>query len=311
MAKKQKISQASASFHYLVKRDKDDEKGDDLSFSDAEFQKIARRIKDTSPIDLSNDAEVRRIKVGQNLQFLHHTELSPSRHFGVFEGAYYGQEFRNAKHGVIGADVLNLRQFCYLLDHRRDGKIVVGSQYTGNYGDYDGLRKCFSYILRSNQSYIVSRSITSLRHELGDGTPIELKLQIKRKNPKAGGAKLFSRSGLFTIKRSDFGETFEEEVRSTLGPISRVGAAARKSALAKLISQGDIMEIDDDDIMGCSVVVKKDGNQHTVYLLGDNEIATRIPINVSIRSNGLPTVSQVQSEMVRLLNEFVTPALRK
>lgn len=311
LAKRHSITQISASFHYLVKRSiRGEAEAEDIGFTDNEFRRIVERIQDTSAINFNDDHEVTRIKAGENIPFIDYEQLSESTHFGCFEGAYYGQEYRNTRLGTIDAESLNLRRFHYLLDHRRDGKIVVGVQYTGNYGDYDGIRRCFQHLLRGNAHKVISRTFSSMRHEIGDGDPIELKINIRRQNNIAGGPALFSRNGVFAIRRADYGEDFADDVRNALG-IVRGNAADRKTALARLINNGELLEIDDDDIEGCSLLMRQNGRQHTIYLLGDSNFATKFPLNVRVHGNGIPEPQEVKTEMLRVLRDIVTPGLRQ
>lgn len=309
MAKRQRTSNISASFHYLVKQAKNDP-DNDIRFSREEFQRIVDRIRDTDPIDFDNNVEVERVKKGENIPFLHHEELSENLHFGCFEGAYYGQEYRNTRVGTIEANDLNLRRFHYLVDYRRDGKIVIGAQYAGNYGDYAGLKSCFEHILREPQHKVVSRTFSSLRHEIGEGEPIELKVGIRKQDPRLGAPNLFSKTGVIAIKRSDYGDNFGNHIRDTLVPRVRGNVANRKAALAGIIAEGQLMEIDDDDIIDCTLIMRSQGRQHTVYLLGDNSLATKFPVAAQIGYNGLPNTDQVRQEMKRILDEIVTPGLR-
>lgn len=309
MAKKARMNQVTASYHYLVKRARGEPESEEVGFTRGEFERLVKRLRDTTPIDFKDEAEVLRIKRGENIPLLRFTEISENRFFGKFEGAYYGQEYRNTKLGTIDAESLNLRTFHYLVDFRRDGKIVLGSQYLGNFGDYDGLSSCFSKILQSNTSVVRAKSITSLRHEIGDGTPVELKVSLRKRGAKAGAASLFSKAGVFAVRRSDYGDDFDKDIASIV-PQIRGTLDKRRSAIAKLVSQGDFMDVDDEDIEGCTVLMRKDGHQYTVYLLGDNSAATRFPLAIDVPRNGLISYDAVQNEMIRILNDVITPGLR-
>lgn len=309
MAKRQRSNQVTASFHYLVQRPRGNPDADEFGFSSGDFRKLSNRLRNVTPIDFSDETELRRLKQGETLSLLKFTEISPTRIYGRFEAAYYGQEYRNTKVGTIDADSINLRTFHYIVDHRRDGRIVIGSQYLGNYGDWDGLSYFMSKILHKDETVIRPKSFTSIRHEIGSGTPLELKVSLHRPGKKLGSKSLFSRTGVFAVKGSEYGDDFEADIRGLI-PHVRGSANARKSALAKIISQGDMMAIDDEDIAGCTVLMRQDGNQYTVYLLGDNNRSTKFPMSVAVPPNGLLDYKQVQDEMVKILDGVVTPGLR-
>ncbi len=309
MAKRQRTNQVTASFHTLVKRKRGEPDGEELGFTQEEFAKLSARLRDVTPIDFNDENEIRRIKQGDIIPLLRFTDISPVRIFGRFEGAYYGQEYRNTKVGTIDADSLNLRTFHYIIDHRRDGRIVIGCQYLGNYGDYEGLSYFVTKVLQSNAFVVRSKSFTSLRHELGSGTPIELKVSLRRSGKRLGSRSLFSRTGIFAVKASEYGEDFERDVKN-LVPHVKGSLEARKAALAAIVSQGDMMAIDEEDIAGCTVLMRQDRHQYTVYLLGDNNISTRFPLSVPVPPNGLIDYESVQHEIVRILDDVVTPGLR-
>jgi hypothetical protein len=310
MAKRQATQHISASFHYFVKNMNNDQEAVDLGFSREEFQRLVRRIENVNPIDFGIEAETDRIKSGENIPFVSHEAISENRHFGCFEGAYYGQEYRNTRVGTIDAESLNLRKFFYLLEHRRDGKIVVGVQYTGRFGDYDGIRRCFSHLLKGNSYKVISRSFSIMRDQLGDGEPVELKLNIRRQNNRVGGAGLFSKNAVFAIRSSEYGDGFADDVREALGNVNGT-VRNRKAALTRLINNGEMLDIADDDIQGCTVIVRKDGRQSTVYVLGDSSFATKFPLNVQVNLNGLPNSGETRDEMLRVLDNIITPGLRR
>ncbi|VXC90662.1 hypothetical protein [Sphingomonas sp. 8AM] len=309
MAKRQRMRYPTASYHYLVKRTRGAPDSDEVGFTEAEFKRLVTRLHDITPIDFENEEEIRRIKVGENIPLLAITKISDTRYFGRYEGAYYGQEYRNTKFGTIDADSLNLRTFHYIVDLRRDGRIVLGTQYLGNYGDYEGLNYFLSKILQSQEFVVRSKSFTSLRYELGAGTPVELKVTLRRKGAKAGSASLFSKTGVFAVKRTEYGEGFDSDVAG-LAPKIKGSLEDRKAAIAQVISQGDIMSVDEDDIAGCTVLMRQDNHSYTVYLLGENSSSTRFPISVQVPKNGLLDYDRVCTEMTRLLDEIVTPGLR-
>lgn len=311
MAKKQRTNQVTASFHYFLKRQKGQPDSDEVGLSGADFQRLVNRMRDITPIDFDDEREIRRIKVGENIPLLRVTQLTENRFFGQFEGAYYGQEYRNTRLGVIDAESLNLRKFHYIVDFRRDGKVVLGVQYIGNFGDYDGIRSCFLKILQDESSIVLPKSITSIRNEIGDGEPVELKVSLRRQNPIAGGGSIFSRSGVYAVKRSNYGDDFDRDIREGLINRVRGGVDARRSAIAQVMSQGDFMEVNEEDIQDCTVLVRKDNHQYTVYLLGDNNISTKFPLNVQVPPNGLLDYDRVQAEMVRILDDVITPGLRQ
>ncbi|MER9485065.1 hypothetical protein NKI50_03590 [Mesorhizobium sp. M0563] len=310
MAKHHKPHLITASFHYLIKTIRNDA---DLAnpierpFSDQEFQRIVSRVSNTAPLDENNDAVVAQIKSGYDLPFRHHEIVDGHIHFGEFEGAYYGQEYRNNKLGVISADSLNLRKFHYLVTRLRDGKILIGVSYNGQYGDYEGIRSCFTHLLRCNET-VTSRTIKNVSDEIGNGEPVEVKLTFRKSSDRPERPSLFGRSGVIAIKAAEYGDGFREEV-VRMARKAKGALADRKRSIASLVNDSDMMELDDDDIIACTAVVRENGRTRTVYFLGDNSFATKYPLTAEINSSGNANRSQVMAEMVRIMRHKITPIL--
>lgn len=311
MAKRHRNNLITASFHYLVKttrNDLDPENPIEGPFTVTEFQRIVSRISDKNPLDESDPAVITRIKSGEDLPFSGHEEVNEGLHFGNFDGAYYGQQYRNNLLGVISADSLNLRPFYYLITRLRDGRILVGATYHGQFGDYEGLRRCLAYLLRGSNYRIISRSITSVTDEIGDGVPTELRLTYWNANNRPERRGIFSKTGVIAIKNTEFGDGFQEEVKK-IANNARGDERARRRAIASVVSQGDRITLDDDDILGCSAIVRTHGRTTTIYFLGGNNMATKYRLNVDVNGAGVPDRNQVRDEMVRIMRQRIMQLL--
>lgn len=311
MAKRHKNSLVTASFHYLIKtapNERDPENPIEAPFTANEFQRIVDRISSNVALDETVQAVIDDIKSGRDLPFSGHMEIEPGLHFGNFDGAYYGQQYRNNVHGVISADSLNLRPFNYLITRLRDGKIIVGVTYHGQFGDYEGLRSCLTHLLRGGNYQVTSRTIKSISGELGNGVPTELKLIYRKQSDRPERRSVFGSSGVIAIKATEFGEGFGEEVNRVARNV-RGNITQRKRILADMVSQGDLIELDGDDIIGCSAIVREHGRTRTVYFLGENNFATKFALNVTVDDDGVPDRQKIQTEMVRVMREKILPLL--
>lgn len=308
MAKKQRNNHVSVSFHYLC-RETGGADSKQIPFSTDDFKRIVDRITNTNALDLKDDKVINRIKFGYDLPFLYHEKLSEYQHFGRFEGASYGQQFRNSKVGIIDAESLNLRPFYYLVSLRRDGKIIVGTQYLGNYGDYEGLSSCFKHLLNGGSNLnIQSRTFSSIHHEI-DGVPTEVQVRIRKRQQVIGRKNLFSNSSMIVIKKSDYGETFADDVMNQIAPKVQGDYSQRRKAIAEIVSAGELIDVNDEDIEGCTVIVRKDKSQKTIYLLGGTNFATRFSVDAKLDNNGLADSKQVKQGMLKILDQVVTPGL--
>lgn len=264
MAKRQKNHFVRASFHYLVKSVADDGDTDERveeGFTDEEFQRVVNRIANTAPLDEDDPEVVASIKAGRNLPFNFHEEPSAGLHFGDFEGAYYGQQYRNNRLGLIDADSLNLRGFHYLITKLRNGHILVGTTYHGQFGDYEGLRSCLTYFLGS-PVFVASKTLKSVSSEIGDGQAVSLNLTYRKARDRAERKPLFGSTGVIAIKSSDFGPEFGDRVAEAAQQL-RGTEAQRRSALAALVNGQELLELNEDEIVGCSAIVRKNGRDVT------------------------------------------------
>lgn len=310
MAKKHRSQQVAVAYNYLVKsipNEADPDSPIEAGFTQAEFDRVLQRLQDTAPLDETNEEVVRQIKMGENMNFLRFSEIDPGLYFGDFEGAYYGQRFRNNIFGDIDPESLNSRRFHYLITRLRDGKILVGVTYHGQYGDFDGLRSTLSHLLQGNHR-VTSKVLRSVSTEIGGGQPVSIKLTYRKRADRAEGRPLFGASGEIAIKKSDIGNDFGERVVAEVRRV-RGTDAERKRVLAEIVAQGDMLELDEDEIVGCSALVRQNGKYRTVYFLGENTNSTRFPLQVEVGVHGDVNHVEIASEMVRVMRQNIMPLL--
>ncbi|MCA0996303.1 hypothetical protein [Alloyangia pacifica] len=311
MAKRHRKNLITASFHYLVKlekNEKDPQNPIEHPISEAEFNRVLRRISDRSPINVKDPEVIRRIKMGEELPFGSYKELDYGIHFGSFEGAYYGQRYRNNVHGDITAESLNLRKFHYLIHKDAKGRVIIGVTYNGQYGDYEGMRSCLLHLMGGN-SKITSKSITSLSHEIGAGKASEIRLSYRKNRDRDESENIFSRSGAIAIKRTEFGDGFDEAVNE-LSKSVKGDTKQRQKIIAQIVNEGDLLELDDEDIIGCTALVRQGKQQKTVYFLGQNNMATKFHLGIEVDGDGAARDSEVQEALLNLYLEDIFGLIR-
>jgi hypothetical protein len=310
MAKKHRSQNVAVAFNYLVKsvpNDADPDSPIESGFTHNEFARVLQRLSDTTPLNEADENVVRKIKMGEDMNFLRFSEIEPGLYFGDFEGAYYGQRIRNNIYGDIDPESLNSRRFHYLITRLRDGKILVGVTYHGQYGDFDGLRSSLSHLLRGNFR-VASKVLRSVSTEIGEGQPVAIKLTYRRRADQPEGRPLFGASGEIAIKKSDFGDEFGDRVINAVNRV-RGTEAERKRVLAEIVTQGEMLELDEDEIVGCSALVRQKGKYRTVYFLGENPQSTRFPLQVDVGAHGDVNPDEVATEMTRVMRHFIMPML--
>ena len=309
MAKRVNKNQISVSFHLLVKQlpnEDDPQQPFEAPFSREDFARLLMRLR-AEPINVRDPEVIRRIKLGTDLPFSNFQEPDLGLYFGNFEGAYYGQKYRNNVHGEISADSLNLRPFNYLVTLLRDGTILVGVTYNGQFGDYDGIRKCFSYILRGNH-IVSSRTIRNLATELGEGEPVSIKVTYRRSGGRPERRSLFNRTFDIGIRNSEFGEGFDDYVRD-IANRARGDVEARRRIISEIVNESEMIQVEDSDVVGCTAIVRENKRTRTVYILGENNFATKFPLNVNVNADGVPDYDQVRDQAIQVMRQHVIPLL--
>jgi len=310
MAKRQRNHQVTASFHYLVKSIPNDDDAGEASeegFSEAEFDRVVTRLRDTRALDDTDDRVIAAIKLGRDLPFNYFEEVEAGLFFGNFEGAYYGQKYRNNRLGVVEADSLNLRGFHYLITRLRDGKILIGTTYHGAFGDYEGLKTCVSHLLAGNYR-VASKTLTNPSTEIGTGTPISVKLIYRKRSDRAERRPIFGSSGVLAVTSSEYGDNFERNLGAIAAQV-RGTVEQRKRVLANIVNQSELLSLDEDEIIGCSAVIREEGSQRTIYLLGDNNFSTKFGVSVEIDTDGIADQDEVKAELIRVMREKTIPLL--
>lgn len=306
MAKRQRNNIVTTAFHYLVKKfpgDNPDDEAQEAGFTEQEFDSVLDLLRDVRPIDDRDPEVVSAIKAGTELHRNDFEEISPGVFFGEYEGAYYGQRIRNNLLGDIDPDSLNLRKFYYIITRTRDGKIVIGVTYHGQFGDYEGIKSYLSHHLRGNYK-VASKTLKSVATEIGDGYPISLKLMYRKERQRRERRPLFGASGEIAIKRSDFGDEFDDSIAAVARRI-RGTDAQRRRVISEIVRQGDLLELDEDEIVGCSAVIRENGRQRTVYFLGDNSFSTKFLMRVNIGRHGEVEPGRVSQEMLRIFRDKI------
>lgn len=313
MAKRQKNHQVRVAFHLLVKSmpgDEPESEPIESGFSEIEFQRVIDRISKIEELDIKDEKVIEKIKSGKDLPFMDFDQPELGVYFGIYEGAYYGQRFRNNVHGDINPDSLNLRKFFYIITRLDDGSILVGCTYHGQFGDYDGLRSCLSHLLGGNH-IVRSKALKSVASELGGGVPVEFKMTYHRKSDRPERTAIFGRGGLIAVKSSDFGDGFQDQI-SNIASRMKGDYNKRKRVLSELINQNlGMLAIDADDLTGCSVVVRDGFIQRTVYLLGENSFSTKFNLNVSANDEGEFDRIAVYNAVITVMRDEIIPLVAR
>jgi hypothetical protein len=164
-----------------------------------------------------------------------------------------------------------------------------------------------SHILKSNMT-VTSRTIKSVADDIGAGEPVEVRLTYRRAAEKPESRSLFGHSGAIAIKATEYGDGFGEEV-ARMARNARGALAERKKSIAKLVNDSDMIELEDDDIISCTAIVREHGRNRTVYFLGENNFATKYLLEVPVDGNGFPSPQHVRDEMIGIMRKKIIPLI--
>lgn len=132
----------SVSFHFFEKGTRqEDGHFKPSKFVKKDFDELLRKIEAQPEPNLKDHNDFDGVKSGRIVPFLELEHINDRTFFGLFRSAYWGHSFENTEKGKIAAESLNLRNFCFLLYYSESGRIYLGCQYLGNYGDYGSLGK--------------------------------------------------------------------------------------------------------------------------------------------------------------------------
>lgn len=247
----------SVSFHYFEKgvRQKDGQ-FNASKFLKQEFDDLLAKIEAQPEPNLNDPNDFDGVKYGKVVPFLELEKVDDRTFFGQFRSAYWGHSFENTEKGKIAAETLNLRNFCFLLYHSEGGRIYLGCQYLGNYGDYSSLSRSLLRMLGLGPN-ARSCSYFSEAEDYMNTIPQEVRVTLSSNSEALAAGNVFSSGSMVAFKKSGKDEAFELTVREKL--LSMVGQpiAEIKKQVAAMLSKNEIFSVADDDIRDCVVTVRK------------------------------------------------------
>ncbi|GLO70469.1 hypothetical protein MACH17_19860 [Phaeobacter inhibens] len=297
----------SVSFHFFEKGVRqEDGQFKPSKFLKQEFDALVTKIEEQPEpnLDVPNDFD--GVKFGRIVPFLELKHVDDRTFFGQFRSAYWGHSFENTEKGKIAAETLNLRNFCFLLYYSESGRIYLGCQYLGNYGDYGSLSRSLLKMLGLG-SNARSCSYFSEAEDYMNTIPQEVRVTLSSNSEALAAGNVFNSGSMVAFKKSGKDEVFELTVREKL--LSMVGqpVAEIKKQVAAMLSKNELFSVDDEDIRDCVVTVrkKKSRGTKTVYLFGQSTRATKFHLDVELDDDGWPILEKAKVKMLNKLEEEI------
>ena len=232
------------------------------------------------------------------------TQEGPRRAFGLYRGSYWGHAYENTDKGKIPADSINLRPFYFLLYLSDSGRLYVGVQYLAHYGSYIALKNTITRFLPSDRK-IVAHSFRFDAPSLENLEPREIKVQVSSRSASKASDNAFGESALVAFKRKSRGDAFSQEVKRKLLPFVGTSTAQVKKAVAAIINESKLLDVEDDDIVDCTIYGEIDGRPKTIYMIGQSSFASQFPIVVSFNEDGHPECQPTKEAMFGILSEQI------
>jgi len=223
---------------------------------------------------------------------------------GIYESAYWGHSYKNSKLGKIDADSINLRPFCFLLYLSESGRIYVCSQYLGLFGGYTALSNS---IFKSfgNKKGLTARSFNLNTASIEDAEAKEIAISFSRKAGSITSANQYSASTAIVLKGKDRDGDFTQRVKKDFLSHASKPAAEIRKAIAHTLKEQKLIELNDDDIIDCRLVLVQDGHRKTVSLFEPTHFATRFPANVDLDQDGHPKYEPMKAKMKEMLAQKI------
>ncbi len=223
-----KNEEVSVSFHFLSRVRKNEKKVSSvIPFSPQEFSGLFDKMKAQKSFDLSNDADIDRLRFREESP-LSNLSLANARTItGTFRASYWGHAFDNTQKGRISSQSVNLRPFHFVLYLSESGRIYIGAQYLGQYGGYDYLRKTIVGMLAQGKE-ITSNSIRLGASYYKNAEPREIRVNIANKSKSLAGRSSLGGKMMIAFTRASKTDPLVDRVKSSIIPF--LGADRARSS---------------------------------------------------------------------------------
>lgn len=305
---KRRQEKVSVSFHYMVRRNTEEEDGDNLPLDQNEFEELLEKIESQPLIDVSDEETKRLVRMGKIVPFSKFKRENSQLAFAKFEAAYSGHSFKNSDFGKIERDSVNQREFNCLLYLTKTGRLVVGAQYLGNFGSYYDLRNGITRFLRKG-SQVIDHSFRDDSLSVDDAKPKEIQIEVTKPATSLHADNVLANRRAIVLKRSRKGDDWEEAAKSKIWPIFQSKHENRAEKLAKTLNEIGLWSVENDELVNGKIVLDVGKGQKTVYLFEPFNFATRFPLDVPLNKDGHPKTKPVREAMAHVLKENVIKKL--
>lgn len=301
----------SLSFHYLVReKTNEDKTEEEIEITEAEFSEIASGLSTLKGITQQlmrgtlDEETIREFRLRHKVAIDRLDVSGPNFISGVYRNAYWGHSYENSEHGYVSAESLNLRPFFFQLYLAQNGRVFIASQYLGNYGGYEALKKTILSFMR-HKSQIVVKSFNMSNAYIQHAIPIAVEIEYSKKSEHIAADNVYDSSRAIVFKSGPEGDGFAEAVRRDFLSLEGKDFKDVRKAVASFMSKRELHAVNDDDIAGCSVIAKVKKKEKVIHLLDRRNYATRFPVDVALNSEGHPEYDDIKDKAVDVLKNEI------
>lgn len=299
-----KNEEVSVSFHYLFRSREAGKKQHITPFTETDLSTLFAKMKTQKTFDMSSEEDINRLRLRRETPLEGLTQINQRTITGTFRASYWGHAFDNTHKGKIPSESVNLRPFHFVLYLADSGQIYIGTQYLGQYGGYEALRKTIVDMLPQSKE-VKSRSIRLGASYYKNAEPREIRVNIAKKSTSIAGRSSLGGKIMIAFTRSSKTDPLVDRVRNNIIPFFGKGQSEVKRAVAGLMNQSDVIEIEDEDIIDCTVLADMNGKTTTIHMFENGLRASRITLHVNVDDEGHPLNSETCNEILKTLNEYV------
>ena len=270
-----------------------------------EFQQAMGRIASTPASDTTTREGVDALRFGSTVPVLNLAEIEENLFFGTYKGIYTGHSYENTAKGIIPHDSVSLRTFYFLAYWSKDkGRVYIGTQYLGPFGDYTGLKNTITRAF-ANRKGLEAHSFRKMSSFFQKVEAKEIAIEYMRRGVDAGAENSYRKGATVVLKRRGDKDGFAEETRRRLFSVFDSPKDKVRTAVAKILREDLLIAVQDEDILNCTVLAEVDGSDRRYHFIGDSNFATAFPVSVGMSIDGHPDPAQLQAAMRELLKNEI------
>lgn len=301
-AKKDEL--VAASFHYLCRVVVEKGKRREIPFTEAEFSALFDALEKKPKLNKDDAAALDRVRFRLDAPIEEVEREGAQKIFGRFQGSYWGHSYLNTEKGEIPANSVNLRPFFFLLYLSKAGRIYIGAQYLGHYGGYTALERTVRDLLNS-EDRIESHSLRLSGVHYKDVQAKEVQVRFSAKPTSIAAKNRITDRGMFVLRKAGKNDGFEEQVAKNILPFVGRPVSAVKKQIASILNESSLIDVEDSDIVDCTLIGDLNGKRQTIYMIDSGSFATRFPLDVKIDAQGHPVQADAKAAMMKVLEDEI------